>query len=1143
MKQKILLHILITLNTFISFSQEKRYEVISTNIQSVIQKLQTNSKDVEIDFPTDFDKKTTLLFTEEQNQLPKSLNIKYPGIKAFKGVSKQNKDIFCFVTIINHRIYGTLHNNGETVSFNNGKGDKNNELRFEKKYSISNNCSQCKDHENSQCNAKNQLIEKTSDNEYNLENKVNSTKTITSATYFRGNFSKTYRFAMAVTYAKNTEMGNTTVAEGLAYANARLTNSNYVFGLELAIHFEFIPNEDLLIFLDPSDPYPDSYTYDANPLLAINQTTLDNIIGNANYDWGFVFHPCFINWAVNRGNCTPSNKGRGVGDNDNLASHEMGHQLNGTHMYHLDNSSEIQKITTSIVGSNGGRWLHSVNFERAAILVDGNVCGTVAPTGNIVPSISIGFNDGLTIPIGTPFVLSGTGSDPDPNADLTYAWQHCGFTEAEATIESKKLLFAHKNPANNGQKRYIPDLPYLLSNTDDPSSNLPSVSRDIVTRFISRDNQLPYGATVFEERTIHTDATSGPFLVTYPNEYQYFTGGQNITVTWDVANTNNAIVNAQQVNILLTIDQGVTWTTLASNVSNNGSYLVTIPNTPSTQCRIKIEAANNIFFDISNKDFVIVSNSTNDFAFYPIDDYNAEYNQNSSVFRFNFTKLGIFTNNVNVVVTGEPSGSNLNFATSLNTSGDFNVNILNADAVTPGKYILNITLTENGGSGISKSLNFTYIKQNIGNGTSGSALSFINNSQNATVQILPIQTNTFTLSAWIKPTAGLTYCGFLFFGSDTGLNIDDNGFIRYHYKGTSYWSYNGNVSIAYDKWNHITLVIEPSKASIYLNGKLAAERTAFHALIPFEELRIGRQYPTSRRFVGQIDEVRIYNKSLTPQEVQEDVHRTSNYYNSNLVNYFQFNEVSGNPISPVTFDNAVTTSSHVRVASTIPSGDANVATLDQSTTLTYFPNTDIGLLFNNSNNEQKTTVHKINQNPNTLNGIDSSLLSSQNNSYWEINNYSPTNTILNAEFKVENDVAPSQTPANYYLYTREQNSDNNWIFLQNATSIDPATDKVVFQNIPSNGQYLVYYSNSLNTPYFESYNNVLVYKNEGLNIISNIKKIQKIDIYDVLGRRILEKNNIDSNASLVTNINTTQNLLFVKVTLEDNTKVIKKIFF
>jgi len=80
-----------------------------------------------------------------------------------------------------------------------------------------------------------------------------------------------------------------------------------------------------------------------------------------------------------------------------------------------------------------------------------------------------------------------------------------------------------------------------------------------------------------------------------------------VEVTWDVANTTNNQVNCQRVNILLA-DDGMNYQhMLAENVINNGNYTVVIPNVLTNFARIKIEAADNIFFDISNQNIKIIN--------------------------------------------------------------------------------------------------------------------------------------------------------------------------------------------------------------------------------------------------------------------------------------------------------------------------------------------------------------------------------------------------------------------------------------------------------------------------------------------------------------------------------------------------------
>jgi hypothetical protein len=83
-------------------------------------------------------------------------------------------------------------------------------------------------------------------------------------------------------------------------------------------------------------------------------------------------------------------------------------------------------------------------------------------------------------------------------------------------------------------------------------------------------------------------------------------GGSTQFVTWNVANTSAAPVNAANVKISLSIDGGLTYPyTLAASTPNDGSEKVAFPNLNTTQARIKVEAVGNVFFDVSNADFTI----------------------------------------------------------------------------------------------------------------------------------------------------------------------------------------------------------------------------------------------------------------------------------------------------------------------------------------------------------------------------------------------------------------------------------------------------------------------------------------------------------------------------------------------------------
>lgn len=70
---------------------------------------------------------------------------------------------------------------------------------------------------------------------------------------------------------------------------------------------------------------------------------------------------------------------------------------------------------------------------------------------------------------------------------------------------------------------------------------------------------------------------------------------------------------------------------------------------------------------------------------------------------------------------------------------------------------------------------------------------------------------------------------------------------------------------------------------------------------------------------------------------------------------------------------------------------------------------------------------------------------------------------------------------------------------------------------------------------------VLIYANETIHATSAQERIKSIQVYDVLGRIIAEKDHVNSNAVELSNVKTTQSALIVKVKLENGITVTKKV--
>ncbi len=107
----------------------------------------------------------------------------------------------------------------------------------------------------------------------------------------------------------------------------------------------------------------------------------------------------------------------------------------------------------------------------------------------------------------------------------------------------------------------------------------------------------------FGLQIINNDLASlGSVTVLSPNNGEFWKIGASQNITWTSSNLTN-------VNLEYTTNNGSTWTTIANNISaSSGSYPWTIPNTPSSQCKVKItSSANAMINDISDGAFKIYS--------------------------------------------------------------------------------------------------------------------------------------------------------------------------------------------------------------------------------------------------------------------------------------------------------------------------------------------------------------------------------------------------------------------------------------------------------------------------------------------------------------------------------------------------------
>jgi subtilisin-like proprotein convertase family protein len=417
----------------------------------------------------------------------------------------------------------------------------------------------------------------------------------------------------------------------LAAMNTSMTRVNGVFENEISVRMVIVANNTNIIYLNPAtDPYTNGTP---NVMINENQTNCDAVIGFSNYDIGHVFGTNSGGLAQLNSPCS-SGKARGVtgsgapvGDPFDIdyVAHEMGHQFGAYHTQYNDcnrtwHSAMEPGSASTIMGyagicspnvqSNSDAYFHTKSLRQmgAFVVGSGSSCPTSTPNGNSQPSLAA--LSSYTIPISTAFVLTGVGSDPNGDA-ITYCWEQVDSmpnssssmqTQPPASTNTEGPMFRSLDPSSN-PFRYFPSLAELVNNPAGGTWEvLPSVPRTMNFRCTVRDNRANGGCSTERNMSVTTTGST-PFTVTSPNTAVTWAGNSIQTVTWNVAGTTAAPISCANVDILISTDGGLTYTTLLANTPNDGSADITTPNTTSSSARIMVKCSSSIFFDISNEDF------------------------------------------------------------------------------------------------------------------------------------------------------------------------------------------------------------------------------------------------------------------------------------------------------------------------------------------------------------------------------------------------------------------------------------------------------------------------------------------------------------------------------------------------------------
>ena len=299
----------------------------------------------------------------------------------------------------------------------------------------------------------------------------------------------------------------------------------------------------------------------------------------------------------------------------------------------------------------------------------------------------------------------------------------------------------------------------------------------------------------------------------------------------------------------------------------------------------------------------------------------------------------------------------------------------------------------------------------------------------------------FTTSAWIKPNgAQAGYAGIVSNGewcahcptNTNGLIFDYYGTkLWYRWAGVDdTWASNSGLTVPLNEWSYVAMVVTPDSVALYLNDQKyvrifsGADDRPSAASIANLYLGYGHYYAY---FKGEIEEVRIWDKALTQNQIREMRHITDdNAFESdaNFQAYYQFNEqLSGNVLNNAKNVHGILNNGATLIASTAPIGSGvsqRMAITSGGVKTFATPEVDIEFSASGTYPNGEIVVSKINIAPDQ-NPTGGTPLSN----YWIINNYGTNQTftpLTNIKFNNLGSFGTG-TASNFKLYRRNANGE------------------------------------------------------------------------------------------------------------------------
>ncbi len=709
-----------------------KYKLISIELNQLTKQLKSSEKGILIELPNELGENSRFMVRETSNLEP-ALQQKFPDIKSYTATGIDDPTAIAKISMGTDGFHATIFSGSRpTVYIDPYSKDH-------KKYIVYGRNNLSNEDREFAC----EVEETTKASEVRFEQRSNANdgilRTYRIAIVTSGEYSQFHLTRQGV---GSGESDATKKAAVLSAINTTMTRVNGVFERDLGVRMVVVGNNEDIIYLDGANDgdvdndssngiSPGINDGNASSMISQTQTICDGVIGDANYDIGHIFSIGGAGLAGLGVVCRSGQKGNGVtgigqpvGDPYDIdyVAHELGHQFGANHTQNnscqRNNATAVEPGSASTImgyagicnpnvfgtGSatgNSDDHFHAVSIGEMWDYVSNTAtCAAQTNTGNSAPTADAGSD--YTIPASTPFKLTGVATDANGLQSLTYNWEQIdneiGAVMPPAGTNAEGPMF-RSLPSKSSPTRHFPDLASYANGTPTTWEVLPSVAREMNFAFTVRDNFSGGGNTARDDMKV-TVISAAAFEVTAPSSPVTWDTGSTQAITWNVGVTTSNPINCATVNIKLSTDGGATFPiTLKANTPNDGTENIVIPDNATSQARIMVEAADNIFYNINPTNFTINSTTPTFLINNTSGDKGACNSGNQSVdYTLNLDFVNGFNETVTLSASGQPLVATVNFSpSSVNADGNVTMTVSNLNTANAGNYTIKV-------SGVSSSL-------------------------------------------------------------------------------------------------------------------------------------------------------------------------------------------------------------------------------------------------------------------------------------------------------------------------------------------------------------------------------------------------------------------------------------------------------